>query len=91
MKDTTTTTFGTTVTPATSPMNLTCTTVSTSGGSAPSLLQIVINPTGHAKDPDPGWSTYIAPDPAREYDLHDVGSGKTFKVGGAGVAIYFKD
>lgn len=91
MKDTTTTTFGRTGTPATNPMNLTCTTVSTSGGTAPSLLQIVINPTGQAKGPDPGWSTYIAPNSAQEYEIRDLGSGQTFKVGGGGVAIYFKD
>lgn len=83
-------TSGAKPTPA-NPMNLTCTTVIASGGAAPSQLQIVINQTGHAKGPDPGWSTYLAPDPAKEYDLHDGSAGQGSRVNGAGVAIYFKD
>lgn len=91
MKDTPTTTTGTTRTPATSPMNLTCTTVASTGAAAPALLQIVINPAGQAKGPDAGWSTYLAPDSAKNFELRDVSSGQTFKINGAGIAIYVKE
>lgn len=89
-------TRGTTGTPATNPMNLTCTTKTAAGAApdtAPSMVKIVIHSTGQAGPPGSGWLPFVDPDPNIDYELLDQSTDPptTRIVNGAGVAIYYKE
>lgn len=90
------TTLGTTGTPATNPMNLTCTTKTTQGAtpdSAPSMVKIIIHPRGQAPPPESGWLPFVEPDANITYEFldQDTNPPTPFAVNGAGVAIYYKE
>ena len=87
-------TRGTTGPATRGPMNLTCTTVPTSGrarDNQPSLVKIVIDPQGRAQGPDAGWKTFVSANPEIEYELHDKETGEKYNLSGDGIAIYYKD
>lgn len=85
-----------TVTPATNPMNLTCTTKTSTGAAAdtaPSMVMIVIRSEGQAASPGAGWLPFVDPDANIEYTIvnESVDPPTSRVVNGAGVAIYYKE
>jgi len=85
-----------TVTPATNPMNLTCTTKTSAAGgadTAPSMVMIVIRSEGNAQPPGGGWLPFVDPDPNIDYTIlnESVDPPTSRVVNGAGVAIYYKE
>lgn len=92
--DTTASTRG--VTPATNPMNLTCTTMNAAQAApdaAPSMVRIIIHRSGHVPPPGEGWLPFVEPDANITYQFLDENTDPPtpFELNGAGVAIYYKE
>lgn len=75
--------------PAGNPMNLTCTTITSSpAGDTPSQVMIVVFNNGAPPAPPAGWNTFLPANANTEYEVDFNGNSQRFN--GSGVAIYYK-